>query len=77
MNSHNTCVWSTSNRVETIDGEESEEEIDIKEKNRRVSVAAKDYVEFFNDLKYMEFMNEVRISFKKLKKLFFAVLHNI
>ena len=38
------------------------EEIEIKEKNRRVREAARDYLEFFYDLKYMEFMNEVRIS---------------
>ena len=38
------------------------EEIDIKEKNRRVAAAAKDYEEFLNDLKYMQFMNAVRIS---------------
>ena len=41
------------------------EKIEIKEKNRRVSVAAKAYLEFFNDLKYVEFMNDVRISLKK------------
>ena len=38
------------------------EEIDIKEKNRRVAAAAKDYLEFFEDLKYIQFMIEVRIS---------------
>ena len=43
------------------------EEIDIKEKNRRVSAAANDYLEFFNDLKYKQFMNEVRISFESFK----------
>ena len=42
------------------------EEIDIKERNRRVAAAAKEYQEFFNDLKYMQFMNEVRISFTKI-----------
>ena len=39
-----------------------DEEIEIKEKNRRVAAAAEDYLEFFNDLKYSEFMDEVRIS---------------
>ena len=28
-----------------------------------IKAAAKEYREFFNDLKYMHFMNEVRISF--------------
>ena len=41
-------------------------EIDIEEKNRRVSAAAKDYLEFLKDLKYVKFMNEVRLSFIKL-----------
>ena len=49
------------------------EEIEIKEKNRRVSRAAQGYKEFFNDFKYMEFMNEVRISFKKLKTFFSSI----
>ena len=43
-------------------------QIGIKEKNRRVAAAAKDYLEFFNDLKYIQFMNEVRISFIKILK---------
>ena len=38
----------------------------IKEKNRRVAAAAKDYFEFFNDFKYKQFMEEVRISFTKI-----------
>ena len=38
-------------------------QIGIKEKNRKVAAAAKHYLEIFNDLKYMEFMSEVRISF--------------
>ena len=42
------------------------EKIEIKEKNRRVAAAAKDYFEFFNDFKYMQFMEEVRISFTKI-----------
>ena len=43
-----------------------DEKIEIKEKNRRVAAAAKDYFEFFNDFKYMQFMEEVRISFTKI-----------
>ena len=42
-------------------------EIDIKEKNRKVAAAAINYKEFFNDLKYMKFMDEVRISFTKFE----------
>ena len=42
------------------------EEIDIKEKNRRVAAAAEEYQEFFNHFKYMQFMNEVRISLTKI-----------
>ena len=38
-------------------------EIDIKEKNRKVATAAINYNEFFNDLKYMKFIDEVRFSF--------------
>ena len=41
-------------------------EIGIKERNRRVSAAAKDYLEFFNDVKYIQFMDEVRISFTNI-----------
>ena len=41
--------------------------IGIKEKNRKVAAAAINYREFFNDLKYMKFMDEVRLSFTKLK----------
>ena len=51
--------------------------IEIKEKNRRVRKAAKDYLEFFNGLKYMEFMNEVRISFEKFKIRFSSTMYNI
>ena len=40
-------------------------EIEIEEKNRRVAAAAINYKEFFNDLKYLQFMNEVRISLTK------------
>ena len=43
-----------------------DEKIEIKEKNRRVAAAAKNYFEFFNDLKYLQFMNEVRTSLTKL-----------
>ena len=49
------------------------EESDIKEKNRRVSAAANDYLEFFNDLKYIQFMNEVRISFENFKTVFSSI----
>ena len=43
--------------------------IGIKMKHRIVAAAAKDYLEFFNDLKYMQFMEEVRISFTKIQKV--------
>ena len=36
---------------------------DMKEKNRRVAAAANQYQEFFTDLKYMKFMEELRTSF--------------
>ena len=39
--------------------------IGIKEENRKVAAAAINYREFFNDLKYMKFMDEVRLSFAK------------
>ena len=42
-----------------------DKKIKIEEKNRRVAAAAKDYLELFDDLKYMEFMTNVRISFTK------------
>ena len=42
-----------------------DERIEIKEKNRRVAAAAEDYLEIFNDLKYLQFMNEVRTSLTK------------
>ena len=51
-------------------------EIEFKEKKRRVIGAAKDYLEFFNDFKYIEFMNEVRKSLKKNKD-HFQVIHNV
>ena len=38
------------------------DEIGINEKNRRVAAAAKDYLEFFIDFKFMQFMEEARIS---------------
>ena len=41
-----------------------------KEKNRRVAAAAEDYQELFDDLKYMQFMNELRISFTNLIIIF-------
>ena len=36
--------------------------IEIKERNRRVTAAAQKYQELFNNFKYMELMEEVRIS---------------
>ena len=42
------------------------EKIEIKEKNRRVAAAAKKYHEFFNELKFIKFMNEARISLRKI-----------
>ena len=39
-----------------------ESKTSVKEKNRRVTEAAKEYLKFFNDLKYVQFMNEVRKS---------------
>ena len=41
-------------------------EIDIKEGHRKVAAAAINYKEFFNDLKYMQFMEKVRISCTKI-----------
>ena len=45
-----------------------DEKIEIKEKNRRVAAAAKKYHEFFNELKYLKFMEEVRISLTQMCK---------
>ena len=45
-------------------------DLGIKEKNRRVAAAAINYKEFFNDLKYMQFMEDVRISSTKILLLF-------
>ena len=45
------------------------EEIEINEKNRKVAAAANNYEEFFHDLKYMQFMEKVRIRFSKIQKL--------
>ena len=42
----------------------------IEEKNRGVAAAAKDYLEFFNGLKYMFFIEELRISFIKMLNSF-------
>ena len=39
---------------------------EIKKKNQRIAAAAKEYLDFFNDSKYIYFMNEVRISFTKM-----------
>ena len=44
--------------------------IEIKEENRRVATAAKEYQELFSDLKYMKFMEEVRKIFKNLLTIF-------
>ena len=46
-------------------------EKEIIEKNWKVAAAATNYKEFFNDLKYMQFMNVVRISSKKNFVTFF------
>ena len=43
-------------------------ENDIKEEHRKVAAAAINYRQFFNDLKYMIFMDEVRLSLRKFKK---------
>ena len=51
--------------------------IGIKGRNRRVATAAKEYLEFFNDFKYMQFMNEVRISFTNLIIIFKVKNNNI
>ena len=45
-------------------------EINIEEKNRRVAAAAKNYLEFFTDLKNLQFMNEIRISLTSLIIIF-------
>ena len=44
-------------------------QIDIKEKNERIAAAALNYEEFCNDLKYMQFMDNLRISFTKIIKI--------
>ena len=44
------------------------DEIGINEKNRLVAAAAINYKKFFNDLKYFEFMDEVRISSKIINR---------
>ena len=55
-----TVVTNLRDSIENLDlGPDS----DIVEKNRKVSAAAINYKEFFNDLKYMKFMDEVRLSF--------------
>ena len=41
-----------------------DKEIGFKEMNTRVAGAAKDYLDFFNNLKYIEFMKKARISLK-------------
>ena len=52
------------------------EKIGIKEKNRRVAAAAKDYLEFFNDFKYMRFMEKVRTSFSNVIIIFQIINKN-
>ena len=42
-------------------------ENDIIEEHRKVAAAAINYRELFNDLKYMKFMDELRLCFTKLK----------
>ena len=42
------------------------ENIETKEKNRKISEAAKEYLEFFNDSKYLQFMSQLRISLTKI-----------
>ena len=39
-----------------------DEKIEIKEKNRRVTSAAKKYQKLFTNFRYMKFKEEVRIS---------------
>ena len=65
-----TIITNLNNSIYNVD----DEKIEIEEKNRRISAAAINYQEFFNDLKYIHFMNEVRISFTKQKPFF---SHNI
>ena len=54
----------------------NDEKIEIELKNRRVTAAALEYEEFFNDLKYVHFMNEVRISFAKNLLPFLFIINN-
>ena len=53
-----TVITNLSDSIYYFD----DEKIGIKEKNRKVDVAATDYLESFNDLKYKHFMETVRIS---------------
>ena len=53
------------------------EDIEIEELNRRVAAVAKDYLDFFNDLKYMQFIKKVRISFTKILKPFSKLITRI
>ena len=55
-------VTNLNDSISYFDDEKNE----IKEKNRRVAAAAINYNEFFNDLKYMRFMEEVRRSLTKI-----------
>ena len=43
----------------------NKKEMEIKEKNQRIAAAANNYEELFYDLKYMKFMDEIRLSFTK------------
>ena len=52
------------------------EHIGIKEKNRRVAAAAINYKEFFNDFKYMRFMEKVRTSFSNVIIIFQIINKN-
>ena len=42
-----------------------DEKNEIEEKNRRIFAAAEDNLEFFDDLKYIHFMTEVRIIMER------------
>ena len=47
-----------------------------KEKNQRVAAAAEDYLEFFSDSNYKQFMNEVRTSFTNVMIIFEVIDNN-
>ena len=54
-----------TNLRDSIQNIKHDPRIDIKGKNQKVAAAAINYKEFFNDLKYMQFMETVRISLTK------------